>query len=164
VLQLAIAVLFVNVAPAFAARSRKGSKTALAAASAAAAAESAALEAASAVVAKPPSLWKKILEGASVGGAFKNFKAGDTRTEFASLLNAISSMAILGAFTFLAFLRHKQREIYQNGRLKGELKKIDEYKENMYFEAVQDVLTKISDPKTKVGGVWVLVRVLVWMV
>ena len=159
VLQLAIAVLFVNVAPAFAARSRKGSKTALAAASAAAA-ESAALEAASAVVAKPPPLWKKILEGASVGGAFKNFKAGDTRTEFAALLNAMSSMAILGMFTFVAFLRHKQREMYQNGRLKGELKKIDEYKENMYFEAVQDVLKKISDPKTKVrgggGGGWEL--------
>lgn len=150
VLQLAIAVLFVNVAPAFAARSRKGSKTAVAAASAAA--ESAAMEAASAVVAKPPPLWRKLLEGASVNGAFKNFRAGDTRAEFAAILNSISSLLILGMFTFVAFVRHKQREINQNGRLKGELKKIDEYKENMYFEAVQEVLTKINDPKTKVGG------------
>ena len=29
------------------------------------------------------------------------------------------------------------------------MKKVDEYKENMYFEAVQDILSKVKDPKTK---------------
>lgn len=33
--------------------------------------------------------------------------------------------------------------------MRKELRKVDEYKENMYFEAVQDILTKINDPKTK---------------
>jgi hypothetical protein len=33
--------------------------------------------------------------------------------------------------------------------MRKELKKVDEYKENMYFEAVQDILSKINDPKTK---------------
>ena len=33
--------------------------------------------------------------------------------------------------------------------MRKELKKVDEYKENMYFEAVQDILTKVNDPKTK---------------
>jgi hypothetical protein len=33
--------------------------------------------------------------------------------------------------------------------MRKELKKVDEYKENMYFEAVQDIMSKINDPKTK---------------
>lgn len=41
--------------------------------------------------------------------------------------------------------------------MRKELKKVDEYKENMYFEAVQDILSKINDPKTK-GSAKVLQR------
>ena len=33
--------------------------------------------------------------------------------------------------------------------MRKEMKKVDEYKENMYFEAVQDILSKVKDPKTK---------------
>ena len=85
----------------------------------------------------------------NTSGAFKARKAGDTRTEFAAVLNSISSLLILGAIFFGAFLRHLQRENYQTKMMRKELKKVDEYKENMYFEAVQDILTKVNDPKTK---------------
>ena len=150
-LQLAVALLFVNVAPAFAKSSRRRGATAAAVSDAATEAAAAAAAAAAAVaVSKPVPLWKKILEGASTSGAFKNLKAGDTRTEFAAILNSISSIIILGCFTLLAYVRHKQREISQSFAAKKELKKMDEYKENMYFEAVQDILKKINDPKTKV--------------
>lgn len=85
----------------------------------------------------------------NTSGAFKARKAGDTRTEFAAVLNSISSALILGGICFGAFLRHMQRENYQIGMMRKEMKKVDEYKENMYFEAVQDILTKVKDPKTK---------------
>ena len=85
----------------------------------------------------------------NTSGAFKARKAGDTRTEFSAILNSISSILILGAIFFGAFLRHLQRENYQTTMMRKELKKVDEYKENMYFEAVQDILSKISDTKTK---------------
>ena len=87
--------------------------------------------------------------GVNTSGAFKARKAGDTRTEFAAILNSISSFIILGVVFFGAFLRHLQRENYQTSMMRKELRKVDEYKENMYFEAVQDILTKINDPKTK---------------
>lgn len=87
--------------------------------------------------------------GVNTSGAFKARKAGDTRTEFAAVLNSISSALILGAIFFGAFLRHLQRENYQTSMMRKEMKKVDEYKENMYFEAVQDILSKVKDPKTK---------------
>lgn len=54
-------------------------------------------------------------------------------------------------------MRHLQRENYQLTMMRKELKKVDEYKENMYFEAVQDILSKINDPKTK-GSAKVFLR------
>ena len=33
--------------------------------------------------------------------------------------------------------------------LKRELNRVTEYKENMYFEAVQDILEKLAEPKLK---------------
>lgn len=95
------------------------------------------------------SFFKKVLEGANVSGSFKNWQVGDTRTEFAALLNSISGLLILGGLGFLAWLAHQQREFRMNMAMRGELQKITEYKENMYFEAVQDILNKLADPKTK---------------
>lgn len=49
----------------------------------------------------------------------------------------------------IGFFKHKQREIKQNNALKRELIRSQQYKENMYFEAVEDILKKLSDPKVK---------------
>ena len=92
---------------------------------------------------------KRLLEGANADTSNYKMKAGDTRTEIAALLNSFSSIIILGALTFGAYLKHKQREIGQSRALKRELNRVTEYKENMYFEAVQDILEKLAEPKLK---------------
>ncbi len=92
---------------------------------------------------------KRLLEGANADGSNFKMKAGDTRTEIAALLNSFSSIIILGALTFGAYLKHKQREISQDRAMKRELSKVIEYKENMYFEAVQEIMEKLADPKLK---------------
>ena len=115
-LQLAIAVLFVNVAPAFAAR--KGKSTELAAAVSAEVATEVA-----AVATKPP-LWKLLLEGATAQGKFKKLKAGDSRSEFAAILNSLSSGLVLAALAFVAFLKHKQRESRESAAASREIRKV----------------------------------------
>jgi len=85
------------------------------------------------------SLMTKILQGANVSGDFRTWKAGDTRTEFAALLNTVSGFAILGFLAFIGYIQHNYREMRMNKAMEKELIKITEYKENMYFEAVQDV-------------------------
>ena len=95
------------------------------------------------------SLMTKILQGANVSGDFRTWKAGDTRTEFAALLNTVSGFAILGFLAFIGYIQHNYREMRMNKAMEKELIKITEYKENMYFEAVQDVLSKLANPKTK---------------
>jgi hypothetical protein len=92
---------------------------------------------------------KRLLEGANADGSNFKMKAGDTRTEIAALLNSFSSILILGALTFGAYLKHKQREISQSRAMKRELNRVVEYKENMYFEAVEEILGKLADPKLK---------------
>lgn len=92
---------------------------------------------------------KRLLEGANADTSNYRMKAGDTRTEIAALLNSFSSIIILGVLTFGAYVKHKQREIGQSRALKRELNRVTEYKENMYFEAVQDILEKLGEPKLK---------------
>ena len=94
-------------------------------------------------------LMTKILQGANVSGDFRTWKAGDTRTEFAALLNTVSGFAILGFLAFIGYIQHNYREMKMNKAMEKELIKITEYKENMYFEAVQDVMSKLANPKTK---------------
>lgn len=60
------------------------------------AASKSAAKVATVTVKKSPSIWKKILDGANATGSFKNWKVGDSRAEFSALLNAFSSLAILG--------------------------------------------------------------------
>ena len=74
---------------------------------------------------------------------------GDTRTEFAAVLNSLSSVAILSFMGLIAYAKHKQREFSMNSALKKEVKRVREYKENMYFEAVEEILGKLADPKAK---------------
>ena len=92
---------------------------------------------------------KRLLEGANADTSNYKMKAGDTRTEIAALLNSFSSIIILGVLTFGAYVKHKQREIGQSRALKMELNRVTEYKENMYFEAVQEILEKLAEPKLK---------------
>jgi len=49
----------------------------------------------------------------------------------------------------IAYAKHKQREFSMNSAMKKEVKRVREYKENMYFEAVEEILGKLADPKTK---------------
>jgi hypothetical protein len=39
-----------------------------------------------------------------------------------------------------------------NSAMKKEVKRVREYKEKMYFEAVEEILNKLADPKTKVSS------------
>jgi len=143
----ALLAYFVGVPPAFAKskRSRRSGSTALDAAAAAAAA------AATAVVAPPKkrTLLQKILQGVNADGASIIKGAGDTRGEFAAILNAFSSVFILSGLFAVAFVVHKQREVKMDRAMAREVEKVREYKENMYFEAVQSVLEKLADPKLK---------------
>lgn len=54
---------------------------------------------------------------------------GDTRTEFSALLNSAGSVVILGGFTLVAYIRHKQIEFSQSRAFKREQLKAQEYKE-----------------------------------
>jgi hypothetical protein len=92
---------------------------------------------------------KKVLEGANAEGKAFNMKAGDTRTEIAALLNSFSSIIILSVLFFGAFLKQKQREIRQESLMVKELNRVTEYKENMYFDAVEEILEKLKEPKLK---------------
>lgn len=91
---------------------------------------------------------KNILDGANMKGS-KKWRAGDSRTEVAALLNSFSGIIILGAFAGLAFIGHKAREIKFDRAMSREVIKVKEYKEKMYFEAVQEILDKLADPKMK---------------
>jgi hypothetical protein len=155
-----LALSQIGALPAFARgkkRGRGGRKMQLAAMEEAADASAAAAEAAASAAAaasvgntkKYSKVLKRLLEGANADGSNFKLKAGDTRTEIAALLNSFSSIIILGGLTFGAYLQHKQREIRQNRALKRELGRVTEYKENMYFEAVQEIVQKLTDPKLK---------------
>lgn len=113
ILQISVMVLFSFVSPALAKKGReivsKGGGNA-------------------AAVSKAPPFWRRIIEGANTSGVYKSKKAGDTRGEFAALLNSISSFLIMGSIFFLAFLRQVQREKYQEKMMRRELGRIDEYK------------------------------------
>ena len=64
-------------------------------------------------------------------------------------MNTVSGFAILGFLAFIGYIQHNYREMKMNKAMEKELIKITEYKENMYFEAVQDVISKLANPKTK---------------
>lgn len=137
-----LCVYLVSVSPAFA-KAKKASKTALKAASAVGATT------AVTAVKRKKNLLRKILEGVNADGGAIIKKAGDTRGEFSAILNSFSSMFILMGLSFVAFLKHKHREMKMDHAMTKELDKIKEYKENMYFEAVQTVLEKLADTKLK---------------
>lgn len=142
-----------GVPPAMAAK-RKGkrSNSASGAALEAAAAATAGAAGATATVVKKQkrSIFRKILQGVNSADSSSILKgAGDTRGEMAGILNAFSSVFILSGLFFFAFLVHKRREAKMYRAMTAEVSKIREYKENMYFEAVQGILERLADPKLK---------------
>eukprot|EP00607_Mallomonas_marina_P008762 CAMPEP_0182419036 /NCGR_PEP_ID=MMETSP1167-20130531/3426_1 /TAXON_ID=2988 /ORGANISM="Mallomonas Sp, Strain CCMP3275" /LENGTH=365 /DNA_ID=CAMNT_0024593611 /DNA_START=43 /DNA_END=1140 /DNA_ORIENTATION=+ len=97
-----------------------------------------------------PSFLTKLLDGVTVsGGRFKGMKAGDTRGDFAALLNAVGTCIIFFGLGTFAWVMHTAREVRWNQAYKKELGRVQEYKENMYFEAVQDILKKLNEPKLR---------------
>merc|ERR1711871_244359 len=94
-------------------------------------------------------LLKNLLDGANMKGSYRTWKAGDKRTELGMILNVFSTLVMWGlvggANTMIAAMRDAK---FERNR-KKELNKVQEYKENMYFEAVQDILKKLADPKLK---------------
>ena len=149
-----IVAYLLGVPPAMAAkrkgkRSNSASGTALEAAAATAGA--AAAGATATVVKKQKrSIFRKILQGVNSADSSSILKgAGDTRGEVAGILNAFSSVFILSGLFFFAFLVHKRREAKMYRAMTAEVSKIREYKENMYFEAVQGILERLADPKLK---------------
>jgi hypothetical protein len=78
---------------------------------------------------KPPPLWKKILEGANVQGSFKTWKPGDTRSEFSAVVNAATTLIILGILFVFGSLHHIYVSQIEAANMVKEVKRVKEYKE-----------------------------------
>jgi len=145
-----VLVYLLGVPPALAKRAgKKKGRAGSAALDAAATATATAAAATATSVVKKKNILRKILEGVNADGGAIIKGAGDTRGDFAAILNAFSSVFILSGLFLFATLIHKQREMKMDRALARELDKVKEYKENMYFEAVQGLLEKLADPKLK---------------
>ena len=94
-------------------------------------------------------LLKNLLDGANMKGSSRTWKAGDTRTELGMILNVFSTLVMWGLVGGAATMVAAMRDAKFERNRKKELNKVQEYKENMYFEAVQDILKKLADPKLK---------------
>lgn len=81
------------------------------------------------VAPKSPPLWRKILEGANVTGNFKKWKPGDTRSEFAALVNAATTVIIMFGLVIVGSLNHLRRVISEERNMKSEVIRVKEYKE-----------------------------------
>eukprot|EP01038_Epipyxis_sp_PR26KG_P005017 gene5017-7004_t len=92
---------------------------------------------------------KKLMDGANVKGSTKNWKVGDTRSDYATLINSVSSSLLLASLALLAYFLHKKEEFTRDRKMIKETGKVKIYKENMYFEAVETILKKLADPKLK---------------
>jgi hypothetical protein len=98
---------------------------------------------------KGASFLKKVIDGANTKGSLKGMKVGDTRSEFASLINTFSAFFFLGALALVSTVYTGVRDFRDGLRARGEVLRVNEYKENMYFEAVADVLAKLAVPNIK---------------
>ena len=75
--------------------------------------------------------------------------AGDSGSGLKALLNTAGQLFMLGALFMGAFFVQKQQEFAQIKGYNNELEKLIEYKENMYFEAVEEILNKLNGGKLK---------------
>jgi hypothetical protein len=95
------------------------------------------------------SFFKKVIDGANAKGNLPKMKAGDTRSEFATLINSFSAFFFLAALGLASTVFTGVRDFADGIRAKKEVKRVNEYKENMYFEAVEEVLAKLAEPSLK---------------
>lgn len=98
---------------------------------------------------KGVSFFKKIIDGANTKGSFRNMKVGDTRSQFATLVNSFSALFSLLFMAALATVYTSFRDLRYTLRAKKEVQRINEYKENMYFEAVSELLGKLAESGLK---------------
>lgn len=92
-----------------------------------------------AVAPKSPPLWRKILEGANVTGNFKKWKPGDTRSEFAALVNAATTVIIMLGLVLVGSLNHLRRHISEERNMKSEVLRVREYKEVRYVTLLNNL-------------------------
>eukprot|EP01035_Chromulina_nebulosa_P034317 gene34317-46034_t len=152
---IAIALVFASITSfphyAFAAAAKK---KAIAASSTAAAATAA--EAAKSsppfikIINKMGKIAQKIIYGVNSKAASRMLKkAGDTRAEISGLINAVTMVITLGAWAAVASVLSRREEASELQRMRKEVLREQEYKENMYFEAVEQIIAKLTDPKLK---------------
>lgn len=98
---------------------------------------------------KKGGILNKVFLGANSRGSFKNWKAGDTRSDISGILNAVTMICILGVWMAGAYFFQAREEKIAWDRMKKEVGRETEYRENMYFEAVEKILSKLEDPKLK---------------
>ena len=94
-------------------------------------------------------LFKRIIDGANSKKSLKNMKIGDSKSEFATLVNSFSAILFLGFLSIISSIYTTMRDVKASARAKKEVQRINEYKENMYFDAVADVIQKLADPSLK---------------
>lgn len=109
---------------------------------------------------------KKVIDGANTKDSLKGmkvgkspscissspsftFRKGDTRSEFATLINTFSAFIFLGFMGAVATLYTSIKDFSDKMRAQKEVKRINEYKENMYFEAVAEIQEKLAEPNIK---------------
>jgi hypothetical protein len=124
-------------------------KAAAAAAAAAKASGAAGGVATTTAVKRGPVWWRvlrKVFKGA---GNEVSASAGDSGAFLKGLLNTVQQLATLGGLFVMCFFVHKKIEWDEGRKLERELVKLKEYKENMYFDAVEEILGKLGEAALK---------------
>jgi len=98
---------------------------------------------------RAPSLIDKLFLGANVKSNFRSLKAGDTRAEIAMIINGVTMLMILFVWGSIAYLFQKREETMELSNMRKEVLREKQYRENMYFDAVEQILSKLADPKIK---------------
>jgi hypothetical protein len=95
------------------------------------------------------SFLRKLMLGVNAKGSYRNWQAGDTRGELAFILNGVTMAGILGIGAFIGQLFAIYEEKQAMAKMKKAVHSEKEYRENMYFEAVENILKKMAEPKLK---------------
>jgi len=100
-------------------------------------------------VKRGPVWWRvlrKVFKGA---GNEVGASAGDSGAFLKGLLNTVQQLATLGGLFVICFFVHKKIEWDEGRKLERELVKLKEYKENMYFDTVEEILGKLGEAGIK---------------
>jgi len=93
---------------------------------------------------------QKIFLGVNASGTYRNsVRAGDTRSGLTMLINGLTMMIILGVWGSIASGIANNQHKRQIANMRREVIREKEYRENMYFEAVETILEKLANPNLK---------------